>query len=135
VREGETMTYDKLYVLYDGVRWGDRTKWIECQVIRETKTHVLVRSHENGKGKHEVWLHKVELEERGYAYCGGSPTFHTREWLDRLRDRAKPQPATRDEILKDFREKAKACHPDLGGDPAEFRRLVEERDRALRTAP
>jgi curved DNA-binding protein CbpA len=42
--------------------------------------------------------------------------------------------STRDDVMRAFREKAYEHHPDKGGDPAIFRRLVEARDRALRTA-
>jgi hypothetical protein len=38
---------------------------------------------------------------------------------------------TRDDVMRAFREKAQKHHPDKGGDPAIFRRLVEAKDRAL----
>lgn len=34
----------------------------------------------------------------------------------------------RSRCLDKFKELAKACHPDLGGDPAEMRKLIEARD-------
>ena len=38
---------------------------------------------------------------------------------------------TRDDVMRAFREQAQKHHPDKGGDPAIFRRLVEAKDRAL----
>jgi hypothetical protein len=39
--------------------------------------------------------------------------------------------ASRDEVIEAFRVKAKAAHPDAGGDPEEFRRLLEAREALL----
>ncbi len=39
--------------------------------------------------------------------------------------------ASRDEVIEAFRAKAKAAHPDAGGDPEEFRRLLEAREALL----
>ncbi|WP_370168190.1 DnaJ domain-containing protein [Sinorhizobium fredii] len=47
---------------------------------------------------------------------------------------------SREEVIKAFRKKALKAHPDHGGDPEKFRKLVEARDRLLaaigtKTAP
>ena len=39
--------------------------------------------------------------------------------------------ASREEVIAAFRAKAKTAHPDTGGDPEEFRRLVLARDLLL----
>ena len=39
--------------------------------------------------------------------------------------------ASREEVVEAFRAKAKAAHPDAGGDPEEFRRLLEAREALL----
>ena len=39
--------------------------------------------------------------------------------------------ASRDEVIEAFRLKAKAAHPDAGGDPEEFRSLLEAREALL----
>lgn len=39
--------------------------------------------------------------------------------------------ASRDQVLEAFRQKAKAAHPDAGGDPELFRRLMEARTALL----
>ena len=39
--------------------------------------------------------------------------------------------ASRDEVIEAFRVKVKAAHPDAGGDPEEFRRLLEARETLL----
>jgi hypothetical protein len=41
---------------------------------------------------------------------------------------------TREDVMRAFRQQAQKYHPDKGGDPDIFRRLVEARDRALRAA-
>jgi hypothetical protein len=41
---------------------------------------------------------------------------------------------TRDDVMRAFRKQAQQHHPDRGGDPAVFRRLVEAKDRALALA-
>jgi hypothetical protein len=40
-------------------------------------------------------------------------------------------PWTRADVLTAFRREAQKHHPDRGGDPAMFRRLIEAKDRAL----
>jgi hypothetical protein len=40
-------------------------------------------------------------------------------------------PWTRADVMTAFRREAQKHHPDRGGDPAMFRRLIEARDRAL----
>jgi DnaJ-class molecular chaperone len=39
--------------------------------------------------------------------------------------------ATRKQVMSAFRQRARELHPDVGGDAAEFRNLVAEKDRAL----
>ena len=43
-------------------------------------------------------------------------------------------PWTRADVMTAFRREAQMHHPDRGGDPAMFRRLIEARDRALQAA-
>ena len=45
-----------------------------------------------------------------------------------------PKGYTRADVIRAFRQQAHKHHPDKGGDPAIFRRLVEAKDRALALA-
>ncbi len=45
-----------------------------------------------------------------------------------------PPHATQDQIRRAFRAAARTVHPDRGGEPASFRRLIEARTQLLRTA-
>jgi len=88
---------------------------------------------------------------RGQTVTAKKATYYTREsWNEHLRSlgdlpRAQavgglaahasrlgiPLEASRDEVIEAFRAKAKAAHPDAGGDPEEFRRLLEAREALL----
>lgn len=52
-----------------------------------------------------------------------------REWWDVL---GVAPGASRDEIVRAHRNKAKAAHPDLGGDPAAMTEINRARDQALK---
>lgn len=43
-----------------------------------------------------------------------------------------PQGSSMEQIKKAFRQQAKVCHPDIGGDPVRFR-LIKEAYELLRT--
>ena len=63
-----------------------------------------------------------------YATRNSSPLSKARRLLD-----VTPQ-HTRTQIIKAFREKAHACHPDKGGNGEAFQRLVAARELLLRHA-
>ena len=46
-----------------------------------------------------------------------------------------PASCSRVDILRAFRQKAQEHHPDLGGDPAEFRRIVAAKELLLKQLP
>jgi hypothetical protein len=139
-----------MYTQSEGeMTWGE---WTEHRITMITKKRIFIASCDFGNSQYS--FDRAEVEAKGYAFGGGNGTGRRMFFSEAGKAAAVAQSKlnrrvslgehgellglgaefTRDDVMSAFREKAHEHHPDKGGDPAIFRRLVEARDRALRGA-
>jgi hypothetical protein len=131
--------------------WDGRVKdhWSKQNITKITKKCIFVHD----EGRRQYRFDRAEVEKEGRAFFRGgtaSRFFYSEAGKAAANASAKVNVRsglgehanllglgvefTRANVMRAFREKAHEHHPDKGGDPAIFRRLIEARDRALRTA-
>lgn len=115
------------------------SRWRPHRITKITKKRIFILDDYDRQRS----LDREKLEKDGRVWSGGG-FFYTEagKLADEYRraNGSKPEHLTvlglelehtRADILKAFRKKSKTQHPDRGGDAADFRRLVEAKDRAL----
>lgn len=130
----------------------ERWRWEEHRIIKVTKKYVWVESWRHREDDSLIRIDRETLERDGSAY--GGPRGWSREHYyteagkkaleleeaqghaNWLKARFHPLPEmpemfTKADVLKAFREGSLAHHPDHGGDPAMFRKLVEAKEFAM----
>lgn len=95
--------------------WSDTRKRLILELERLGATSVLVTRHDNETldSGVAVWFSRVK-EDFSWQQGLGLDT---------------PAP-TMEQIDNNYRERARKCHPDNGGDPVQFKQLTEWRDAA-----
>lgn len=71
----------------------------------------------------------AEILDRAFKGFAALPENASTPWRDVLGIAV--YPVTEDQIESKFRELAKVHHPDVGGDAAQFRRIIDARNQAL----
>ena len=128
--------------------------WAEAEVAKITRRNVMVRYAgelarldrralwhwwtfwrrvrfvSSRTGRIAAALDQVWHDRYGHA-AGGVPSSLQMPLADAMALLGVPADYTRDDVLAAFRREAKKAHPDKGGTAAQFRRLVEARDRLL----
>jgi hypothetical protein len=128
--------------------------WSAHRITKITKKRIFVHD----KGERQLSFDRATVERDGYILHGRQSTaarfFYSEagkaaqeaEWAQMRKETVCASLGehvellglgagfTRADVMKAFREKAHEHHPDKGGDAEIFRRLVEARDSALRTA-
>jgi len=127
-------------------------KWSPHRITKITKRRIFVLT----EGGWKCSFDRAKVEANGYARSGkGTSTrrfyseagkaaeqakwAHTRAEIQRMSIELGDDSDllglgaefTRDDVMRAFREKVHEHHPDKGGDPEMFRRLVKARDMAL----
>jgi hypothetical protein len=128
--------------------------WSSHRITKITKKRIFVHD----KGERQLSFDRATVERDGYILHGRQSTaakyFYSEsgkaaqeaQWAQMRKETVRASLGehgdllglgaefTRDDVMRAFRQKAHEHHPDKGGDAEIFRRLVEARDSALRTA-
>lgn len=128
--------------------------WFEAEIIRITERNVVVRYRGEAArlDRRKLWLawawwrgvcfvssrtgriaEKLDglWRSRFGRTSGGAPPSMQLPLADAIALLGVSANYTREEVIKAFRKKALKAHPDHGGTPEMFRKLVEARDRLL----
>jgi len=136
-RNSSVSDHEHLYYCPAPQQGGD-VHWGKLRITKITARRVFITAP---SGNRQYSLDRQSLERHGcvggYYTEAGKERAMTIDWSERAQDiglfglRAT---YTRAEVMRAFRRHAQRYHPDKGGDPAMFHRLVEAKNRALRGA-
>jgi hypothetical protein len=126
---------------YDHDMW--RPYWEAHRITKITHEKIFVQPYD--RYSPQVNFDRTEIEDNGYGFHKdgeASQRFYS-EAGKAARDAEREEGdilglcgyrCASSEIMTAFRAKAKIHHPDYGGDPQDFRRLCEAKDKALARA-
>jgi hypothetical protein len=157
--DGNVADHGRLWFYCDWSEDPDRWRWEEVRITKITRKRVFVRANDHGD---QYSLDREALERDGSVSVDrGRVRYYTdagkMAWEDEKaerearwrRERGEAILAelrdggdllglsngyTRADVMRAFRQRALEHHPDMGGDPAVFRRLIEAKEQALRGA-